>query len=238
MEVSVKAYKGPLDLLLQLIRRNEIDIYDIPIAELTDQYLEVIAMHNMDQISEFLVMAATLLEIKSRMLLPRPKNEDNNEPEDPREALVQKLLAYQHAQTLAELIKNLEPPGPRLLGCGQPELLKSFDKSTKPDMGNVTLLRLWNAFTDVLQRQASKLDAVRIGFGELPRERFTVSEKIAHIKYRLNKYKKVSLSDLFKDCGSRNEMIVTFLAMLEMIRRGFICSSQETSFGEVDLYLA
>ena len=130
MEFILEAYQGPLDLLLKLIQRHEIDIYDIPIATLTNQYLQEIANlpPDMGQLSEFLVMAATLLEIKSKMLLPRPKTESGEPEEDPREALARQLIAYQQAQSLAALLNNLTPTGESLTGAGEQELLKSLAK--------------------------------------------------------------------------------------------------------------
>ena len=243
MEFKLEAYEGPIGLLLRLIQRNEIDIYDIPIAHLTAQYLEALDMiredsgYDMDQMSEFVLMAATLLEIKSRMLLPRPKPLEDAEPdEDPREALVQKLVAYKQAQALAEELNRLSPPGLRLTGPGDVTLLKdmSADLQRQTDMLEGTdLSQIWNIFTDVLSRRASRRDSIRAGFGELPRERFTVPEKIAHIRRWVSEVGQVRLFGLFDNCGSRNEMVVTFLAILEMMRRGMIKTRQDNAFEDV-----
>jgi len=241
MDVKLAAYEGPLDLLLGLIRRNEIDIYDIPISDLTADYLEAIAelrddtAYNMDQMSEFVLMAATLLEIKSRMLLPKPKPESEAE-EDPREALVQKLLAYQEAQALAEELTRLTPPGLRISGSGDPELLETISTdidSQTPVMEGVELSRLWSVFSEIMSRRAARRDPIRAGFGEMPRERFTVPEKISYIRRRLSEGGVVQLSVLFEYCRTRIEMVVTFLALLEMVRRGMVKTRQDAAFDDV-----
>ena len=242
MEVKLDAYEGPLDLLLRLIQRNEIDIYDIPIALLTAQYLEELAelqgdaRYNMDQMSEFVLMAATLLEIKSRMLLPKPKPENETEPEDPREALVQKLLAYQEAQALAAELTRIAPPGLRISGSGDPVLLEHIAEdidSQTPIIEGIELSRLWQVFSDIMSRRAARRDPIRAGFGEMQRERFTVPEKIAYIRKRISEGGSVQLSALFEYCRTRIEMVVTFLALLEMIRQGMVKARQGEAFGDV-----
>ncbi|MCL2528323.1 MAG: segregation/condensation protein A [Defluviitaleaceae bacterium] len=242
MEIKLPAYEGPMDLLIRLIQKNEIDIYDIPIAILTAQYLEEMDKlqednrYNMDQISEFVLMAATLLEIKSRMLLPRPKPEDDTEPEDPREALVQKLLAYQEAQALAAELTRISPPGQRLSGPGDPLLLGEIAADIDnqiPIMEGINLNQIWELFTDVMSRRAARRDPIRAGFGEMPRERFTMPEKIALINRQIEEEGQVSLFALFEECRTRTEMVVTFLALLEMVRRGMITTRQESAFEDI-----
>jgi len=242
-KIAEAEFEGPLDLLLRLIQKREIDIYDIPIATLTSDYLESIdelektGHHNMDQMSEFVLMAATLLEIKSRMLLPKPKPPDDAQPEeDPREALVQKLLAYKQAQALAAELTRLSPPGLRISGTGDMpiinEISQSLDSQT-PIMEGVELSQIWDIFTDVMSRRAAKRDPIRADFGEMPRERFTVPEKVAHIQHQLAKAGRVQLFQLFEACRTRTEMVVTFLALLEMIRRGMITANQPNPFEDV-----
>jgi len=242
MEIKLAAYEGPLDLLLRLIQRNEIDIYDIPIAELTAKYLEELVSvkedrrYNMDQISEFVLMAATLLEIKSRMLLPKPKPPEDEEPEDPREALVQKLLAYQEAQALAAELTRISPPGQRLSGTGDPQLLEEIEAdidSQTPIMEGIDLSQVWEVFTDVMSRRAARRDPIRADFGEMPRERFTIPEKIAHIRQHIEAAGQIKLSALFQYCRSRIEMVVTFLALLEMMRQGMIKTRQNQAFDDI-----
>jgi len=240
MDFKLDAYEGPLDLLLKLIRRHEIDIYDIPIAELTAQYLDEVANlpPDMGRLSEFLVMAATLLEIKSQMLLPRPKSKQEEEPEDPREILVQKLLAYKQAQALAAELGKRTPEGERLTGTGDGEILAQIksDANTRayePDM--VSLSHLSEIFAEVLSRKEERVDTVRTGFGELPRDRFTIEEKVAHVQHELRLYGRLSLRFLFQSCRSKNEMVVTFLALLEMVRQSEIRISQPEAFADVEV---
>ena len=242
MEIKLATYEGPSDLLLRLISRNEIDIYDIPIAQLTAEYLEEVNKlrkdnrYNMDQMSEFILMAATLLEIKSRMLLPKPKTEGTEPEEDPREALVQKLLAYQEAQALAEELTRLSPPGLRLSGPGDIELINDIsaeiDNQT-PIMEGVDLSQIWHVFTDVMNRRTARRDPERAGFGELPRERFTVPEKVSFIRQWITEAGQVRLFNLFEYCRTRIEMVVTFLAILEMMRQGMIKTRQDRAFEDV-----
>jgi segregation and condensation protein A len=242
MEVKLAVYAGPLDLLLRLIARNEMDIFDIPIAELTEQYLnEIKGLHpqgdhtpdslKMDNLSEFLVMAATLLEIKSKMLLPRPKPIDEIEPEDPREALVQRLLAYQLAQQLAQQLRSLTPPGDKLTGTGELWLAREAE-DTPPVLEGVSVGDLWETFTEIMRRKDSRTDTQRAGYGEMPRERFTVTEKVAYIRHLL-KQGRVNMFDLFMQCRSRGEMVTTFLALLEMIRRGMLKAHQDRDFADI-----
>ena len=242
MEIKLAAYEGPFDLLLRLIQRNEIDIYDIPIAELTAEYLKSVdelqesGGYDMEQMSEFVLMAATLLEIKSRMLLPKPKPVDDTEPEDPREALVQKLLAYQEAQALAAELTRISPPGQRLTGAGDPLLLEEISAdidSQTPVMEGIDLSQLWTMFTEIMSRRAARRDPIRADFGELPRERFTIPEKIAYIRKRLSDEGGVKLSMLFEYCRTRVEMVVTFLALLEMMRQGMVKTRQDNAFEDV-----
>ena len=240
MDVKLPTYEGPLDLLLKLIRRHEIDIYDIPIAQLTEQYLQEVANlpPDMGRLSEFLVMAATLLEIKSQMLLPRPKSRQEEEPEDPREVLVQKLLAYKQAQALAEELGKRVPMGERLTGPGDGDLLAQIKKDAatrayEPEM--VSLSHLMEIFAEVLSRKEERVDTVRAHFGELPRDRFTVEEKIDFVHRELRTYGRLSLRFLFQNCRSRNEMVVTFLALLEMVHQREISISQPEQFADVEV---
>jgi len=242
MEIELADFHGPFDLLLRLINKNEIDIYDIPIAKLTAQYLEQMAnmeqsgRYDMNQMSEYVLMAATLLEIKSKMLLPKPKKDSEEPEEDPRDELAKKLLAYQEAQALASELERISPPGKRISGAGDPNFLAEIEKdidSQTPIMDGVPLSHIWNIFTDVMSRRAAKRDEVRAGFGEMQKERFTLPEKIAYIRHKLETASQVSLSSLFEYCNSRTEMVVTFLALLEMIRQGMIKARQNHAFEDV-----
>lgn len=235
MEVKLDAFEGPLALLMHLIERSEIDIYDIPIAELTDQYMAVIKTYpgDMDGMSEFILMAATLLEIKSRMLLPKPPSPSDEEGEDPRETLVRKLLEYKRCQTLAEHLKSNTAPGMRVVRAGE---RKSYHSVPGTDvlMGDVSLEMLQQLFTEVIRRRELRIDHVRAHYGDMPRERFTMEEKIVHIERYLKRRGRFSLTELFEACATRGEMVVTFLALLELIRVGKLRVKQNKAFGDID----
>jgi len=241
MVVKLDAYEGPLDLLLKLIQRHEIDIYDIPMSLLTNQYLQEIANlpPDMERLSEFLVMAATLLEIKSRMLLPRPKPETGAKSEDPREALVQKLIAYKQAQALVQEFQKLTPTGERITSPGDIPLLQLLQQDAKSQqpVDMLPMTQLMQLFADVMSRKEDRRDTVRAGYGKMPRDRFTVTEKVSYIRHMLGKHGRMSLLSMFSGCRSKNEMVVTFLALLEMIRQGEIRASQNEAFADVEVLL-
>jgi segregation and condensation protein A len=234
-DVKLPAYEGPLDLLLRLIEKNEIDIYNIPIALLAAQYIDEIKGRDMEQMSEFLVMAATLLEIKSRMLLPKPPAPVGEQEEDPRDALVRKLIEYQHCQTLASKLQGIAP-GERLIRDGEAALLQSFSKHHPEDILNgVPLDALFAVFTDVMLRRESRRDEVRGGYGDVPREKYTIAEKAAYILNALRNRAGLGLRELFEECETRGEMVVTFLALLELIRQGRAAISQEHAFEDITI---
>ena len=236
MEVNLEVYSGPLDMLLKLIRRKEINIYDIPIAQVAEEYLEEIEgiTPDMGEMSEFLVLAATLLEIKSSMLLPRHEEE---EEEDPREALVQQLLAYEQAQEYAKILASIAPSGDVFSCIGEPELLSSFSSriENQPVMDLISLEQLSDIFGKVMKLKEGRIDTVRAGYGQMPRERFTVTGKIVHILDTLKEKGRISLFSLFEICQARLELVVTFLAILELMRRGLVIAVQTRAFSDVEV---
>jgi len=241
MEIKLEKFEGPLDLLLHLIRRAEIDIYDIPITQITAEYMEVVANlpPDMEQMSEFVVMAATLLEIKSKMLLPRPPSDEEPE-EDPREALTRRLLAHQQALELAARLDELTPMGERVTGAGDAEAIATISDRfcPQPVMDLVPISQLEAIFADIMRRAASKIDTVRSGYGEMPKEKFSVTTKVAFMRDALKHSPQLSLLGLFESCSSRREMIVTFLALLEMLRRGHAVARQNVSFDDIEISAA
>jgi len=237
-------FYGPLDLLFQLIRKNAIDIYNIPMTQLTEQYLAAIKElpQDMDGMSEFLVLAATLLEIKSRMLIPRNNPSETEEDEDPRETLVKQLIAYKHCQELAEELKNIEFAGERLYKNPEQLLLKGFkqfretaENAHEDCLNNVSLDKLWRVFNDIVRRQSLKTDNIRHNFGAIAKERHTISDKVAMISEILKSNKRLKISALFAECIDREECIVTFLALLELIRRRLANVNQPNIFGEIEV---
>jgi len=235
--VQLEAFNGPLDLLFSLIETNKVDIYDIPIVQITQQYLEAIRKlpPDMESLSEFLVLAATLLDIKARMLLPRQKLDDD-EIEDPREALVQKLIAYKYCQDLAAALKEVEDSGRRLFKSAETSVMSKMvehqPEAWLEDINEDYLLRI---FKDVMQRQVLKVDTVRHNFGTVVKERFTLADKMNEIVDLLRIQKKVLVSVLFEECISREECITTFLALLEIIKVHKAEVIQQELFGEIEL---
>lgn len=174
--VKLQAFEGPLDLLLHLIEKNKVSIYDIPIAEITDQYMAY--LHEMKKqdlgvMSEFLLMAATLLDIKSRMLLPKEVNEEGEE-EDPRQELVQQLLEYKMYKYISYEFKERRQDAAQVLYHKQdlPEEVKAYKQpvSTEELLAGVTLSRMHRIFVDIIRRQNNRIDPIRSTFGTLQKE--------------------------------------------------------------------
>lgn len=234
MAISVKlqAFEGPLDLLLHLIDKAEVDIYDIPIAEITDQYLQYIdamQVHDLEVSSEFLVMAATLLEIKSKMLLPKPKKEESGEEgADPREELVQKLIEYKKYKEISLQLKDKLSVFEKVF-YKAPEPIEDYI----PDVSsiyNVSLDLLVISFKNILLRNESRK---RHNFKEIYREVVTIDDKIQLISKLLINKPSFYFDDLFLNCCNKYEIIVTFIAVLELIKRKSILIEQERSFARI-----
>ncbi len=230
--VRLDNFEGPLDLLLHLIKRNEVSIYDIPITLITKQYLEYIDLMqemNLDVAGEFLVMAATLIHIKSRLLLPRPDPTQDDPEEDPREALVRRLLEHQKFKAAAELLHEREtlrsaqwtrPDGP---------IAEIAGEAPEPEV-EVDLFSLISAFRNVVER--SKLRPKMY----LPSEQIPIEERMEQLLARLSETEALGFEDLFSDVQSRAGMIVTFLAVLEMIRLKLVRVFQAGVIGPIRVY--
>ena len=241
LEVKLQVFEGPLELLLFLIEKNKVDIYDIPIVLITDQYmeyLEKIKKQDMNTLSEFLVMAATLIDIKCRMLLPRQTDEEGQE-EDPREELVQKLLEYKMYRHLAGELADRHVDAARNFYKKKtiPEEVAQFtppvDYSTLLD--DVTLKLLRDIFEAAMRRQEDKIDPIRAGFGRIEKEEVSLEKKTVHIVNYLKEHKKLSFRDLLEKQGSKQEVIVTFLVVLELMKVGAVDIKQDETFGEIEI---
>ena len=234
-QVKLDAFEGPLDLLLHLIRKNELNIYDIPIALITEQYLGYIEMMqelSLDVAGEFLVMAATLIHIKSRMLLPRPETSslDPTEDEDPREVLVRRLLEHQKFKAAAELLHERETLRSAQYIRPDASVAAAAGDDYEPEL-EVDLFSLLAAFRGVLERANRKPRMV------LPPEQISIEDRIAQVLDRLSETDACGFEDLFADGdGSRPFMIVTFLALLEMIRLKLVRIFQSGGFGPIRVY--
>ncbi len=237
--VKLEVFEGPLDLLLHLIDKNKVDIYDIPIVEITNQYMEYIeAMEQQDLnvMSEFLLMAATLLDIKCRMLLPAEVNEDGEE-EDPRAELVEQLLQYKMYKYMSYELKDRQMDGELLMFKDPtiPEEVKEYEAPVDLDelLDGITLAQLNAIFKDMMKRQNDKIDPVHSTFGKIEKEEVTVEDKLEYLNKYITSHKKFSFRDLLKQQKSKTQLVVTFLAILEMMKMGTIWVEQEHTFDDI-----
>ena len=231
-QVKLDTFEGPIDLLIHLIKKEEVNISDIPIALITARYLEYIDLMqelNLDMAGEFLVMAATLIHIKSRMLLPRPDPTQEDPDEDPREALVRRLLEHQKFKAAAELLferatlrgAQWTRPDARVAGMA--------GEGAEPEL-EVDLFSLLSAFKAVLERAKQRPPV------PLPPEQISLESRIERLLERLSEVDACGFEELFSDASSRADLIVTFLALLEMIRLKLVRIFQSSSFGPIRVY--
>ena len=237
--IKLQVFEGPLDLLLHLIDKNKIDIYDIPIVEITNQYMEYIkAMEKEDMniMSEFLVMAATLLDIKCRMLLPKEVNEDGEE-EDPRQELVEQLLEYKMYKYMSYELKDRQLDADLIMYRSPdiPKEVRGYEEPVDLDklLGDLTLHKLNLIFQDVMKRQVDKVDPIRSKFGKIEKEEVTVDEKLDYVSEYAKTHKQFSFRDLLKKQSSRTQIVVTFLAILQLMKDGTIRIDQKQPFDDI-----
>ena len=238
--VKLQVFEGPLELLLHLIDKNKIDIYDIPIVEITNQYMEYIkAMEKEDLnvMSEFLVMAATLLDIKCKMLLPKEVNEDGEE-EDPRQELVEQLLEYKMYKYMSYELKDRELESERVMYKTPtiPQEVMEYEQPVNLDelLEDLTLQKLNHIFKDVMKRQADKIDPVRSKFGKIEKEEVTVSDKLVFVTDYAREHKKFSFRTLLTKQSSKTQIVVTFLALLQLMKEGVLyIEPQEQPFDDI-----
>lgn len=243
LEIKLDIFEGPLDLLLKLIDKNKIDIYNIPISKLTDDYLSYIKnleKTDLEEASEFILMASILLEIKSKMLLPVEKIEEDEEEIDPREELVQKLIEYKKYKIVAQKLSETE-------GYLEKVIFKSPDiatlntiKETEPAKLNellegIDLDTLYNIFEEILKRKENKTDKIRSSFKSVTKALYTIKDKINYIKDLLFLENKISFNQIFEESNSKVEVVVTFLAVLELIKGKDIKVIQDNIFGEITI---
>ena len=232
LAVRLPAFEGPLDLLLYLIRRNEVDIYDIPIEKVTRQYIDILgSMEELDLevAGEFFVMAATLMYIKSRLLLPKKDQGENQDIEedsiDPRWELVQQLLEYKKfkeaASEIESLIRNSSEQLPRL---GPRDTIEAIERPLKP----VDHIDLWNTFNQVLRRLSE-----RITEGRINAEQVTVADRMEYVLHRIQTESNFLFSDLFEASTNLNTIVATFLAVLELTRLGDLILEQDKAFADI-----
>ena len=215
--VKLQVFEGPLDLLLHLIDKNKIDIYDIPIVEITNQYMEYIrAMEKEDLniMSEFLLMAATLLDIKCRMLLPKEVNEEGEE-EDPRQELVEQLLEYKMYKYMSYELRDRQVEGEQAMyrSPAVPGEVLAYEEPVDLDqlLDGITLARLNKVFREVMRRQTDKIDPVRSKFGKIEKEEVTLPDKLMYVTEYARKHGRFGFRVLLERQYSRIQVVVTFL---------------------------
>ncbi len=241
MSISYKleAFEGPLDLLLHLIDKNKINIYDIPIVEITGQYMEYIRhmeTKNLDIMSEFLVMAATLINIKSKMLLPKDETKEEEE-EDPRKELVERLLEYKMYKYISYELKDRELDAAKILykGATIPKEIANYkeDVDTASLLADLTLAKLHAIFQSVIKKQVDKIDPIRSKFGRIEKEEINLYETIGAIQKFGFIHKTFSFRGLLEAQSSKMEVIVTFLGVLELMKMGQVEIVQNNLFDDI-----
>lgn len=243
MVISYKLenFEGPLDLLLHLIEKNKVNIYDIPIVLITEQYLDYVnhmETEDLNVVSEFLVMAATLIDIKCRMLLPAEVNEDGEE-EDPRAELVARLLEYKMYKYMAQELQELEQSAGKHLykEATVPKEVEKYEAPVDLDqlLDGLTLARLQTIFESVMKRRVDKIDPIRSKFGNIKREPVSLEQKITSVMAYARANRRFSFRQLLERQTDRLDIVVTFLAILELMKMGKIHLTQETLFDDMDI---
>lgn len=237
--VKLEVFEGPLDLLLHLIDKNKIDIYDIPIVEITEQYLDYIRQmqtEDMNVMSEFLLMAATLLDIKCKMLLPKEVNEEGEE-EDPRAELVQRLLEYKMYKFMSFELRDKQVDAGRYLFREQklPKEVESYRQPINYEelIGEMNLQKLQDIFRSIVKKQEDKIDPIRSTYGNIEKDEVDMDAKTGYVEEYIKSHKKFSFRQLLEKQHSKMEVIVTFLVILEMMKVGKISIAQEDIFDDI-----
>ncbi|SHJ55464.1 condensin subunit ScpA [Anaerocolumna jejuensis DSM 15929] len=241
MEISFKleVFEGPLDLLLHLIEKNKVSIQDIPIVLITEQYMDYVnhmETKDLNIMSEFLVMAATLLNIKSKMLLPKDEKKDTSE-EDPRQELVERLLEYKMFKYISLELKDKELDAGRAFYKTPtiPEEIKDYEEKVDVSvlLSDLTLAKLHRIFETVMKRQTDKIDPIRSKFGRIEKEEGNLSEKMEEVARYGRLHKNFSFYQLLMGQRGKTEIIVTFLAVLELMKTGEIIIKQDNLFEDI-----
>lgn len=233
-------FEGPLDLLLHLIEKNKVSIYDIPIVLITEQYLDYVSRmeeEDLDVVSDFLVMAATLIDIKSRMLLPA--REEEEEEGDPRAELARRLLEYKMYKYMARELMELEQDA-QLILYREPDIPKEVARHEAPvDLDSLleglTLAKLQKIFQSVMKRSEDRIDPIRSRFGAIRKESVSLEQRIGSVMEYARTHRRFRFHEVLKRRTDRLDVVVTFLAVLELMKIGSVYLSQEAPFG--DMYI-
>ena len=231
-KIKLEIFEGPLDLLLYLVKKDHLNIYDIPIATVTEQYLKYLNLMQLLDLNiagEFLVMAATLMQIKSKMLLPAEESAGIEEEEaDPRQELVKRLLEYEKFKEIAESLRKRESDQREVFKRPKAEIDKGALNERKVYF-EASIFDLINAFSQALK------DVPKEVFYEVIKDEFTIEEKIHQILHNLLEVETLKLSDLFNKAKNKLEIIVTFLAILELARMKEIIARQSEMFRDIEI---
>ncbi len=237
--VKLEAFEGPLDLLLHLIEKNKVDIYDIPIVMITEQYLAYIRnmeTQDMNIMSEFLLMAATLVDIKCRMLLPKEVDEEGEE-EDPRAELVQKLLEYKLYKYMSYELRDCQVGAEKLMFREQnlPEEVEGYRQPIDYEVlvGDTTLTKLHEIFKSIVKKQSDKIDPIRSQYGNIEKDEVDLDAKTLYVEEFIKNNKEFSFRKLMEKQNSKMEVIVTFLVILELMKVGRINIIQDNIFDDI-----
>lgn len=242
-KVVLNTFEGPLDLLLHLIEKAKVDIYDIPISEITDQYMEYLNKAeeiDMEITSEFLVMASTLLEIKSKMLLPSVKEDDEGiqmemEEVDPRMELVKRLVEYKKYKKAAEKLKAYEQRQNKIFYKPKEEISQYIIEDIEEDtiLDDIELGQLADILNNILKKRKIKTEPIDIN--EIQRDEITLEECMEDLKFRLKLERKINFSQLFDEDTTNSEIIITFLSILELAKLRYIRIKQKNNFSDIVL---
>lgn len=244
MELNVKlqVFEGPLDLLLYLLEKNKVNIYDIPIVEITNQYMEYIAemkRQDLNVVSEFLVMAATLIDIKSRMLLPKNPNAVEAEEEDPRAELVRQLLEYKMYKCMAGRLRDRQQDAGKVMYKAPtiPKEVLAYEEPVNLEelMADVTLAKLNEIYKSIIKKQTDKIDPVRSKFGKIEKEEVSLEDKMTELLDFAKGHRQFSFRGILEKQAGKVEVIVTFLAILELMKTGEISIIQEHLFDDIQI---
>lgn len=236
-KISIDIFEGPMDLLLHLIDKAEIDIYDIPISLITEQFIDY--LHKMDELnlevtSDFLVMAATLLEIKSKMLLPQKEKNTGDQLEtediDPRAELVKRLVEYKKYKSVSEKLRELENIQSKVFYKPKEDIVDAIDENL--EIANMNINDLLKALNNIIKRRSSIKEKV-LDVREIQREEYTLQKCVNEIKEKLKKERTIYFSSLLKEDSSRAEIITYFLSVLELINMKLINVIQDEDFSDL-----
>ena len=239
VDVKISNFEGPLDLLLHLIDKNKYSIFDIPIVEITAQYLaylDDLSEEDYDRMSDFLLMAAQLISIKAKMLLPK-EEEEVEEEGDPRDELVQRLLQYKMYKYASYELKDMEmdAEGAYFKPSTIPAEVKNYKEEVDPAelVGDLTLVRLKEIFEQIMKREIDRIDPVRSRFGTITREEIKLEDRMIEVRDEIRGLKRINFRTLLGRRKGKMNLIVTFLAILELMKTGVLTIRQEGIFDEM-----